>query len=94
MQLKIIIYLTRIKIKFYLWKLLISNIYLKKYVYKFGLKAVFGIMKYAIPIPSNEKINMNFLLKILPINAPIFANTPYIKLYIKLYNNKIAMLNI
>ena len=51
-------------------------------------------MKYAIHIPSSEKINMNFLPKLLPINAPTLANTPYIKLYIKLYNNKIAMLNI
>ena len=63
-------------------------------MYKFGLKAVFGIMKYTIHIPSSEKINMNLLPKILPINAPILANTPYIKLYIKLYNNKIAMLYI
>ena len=51
-------------------------------------------MTYAIHIPSSEKINMNFLQKLLPINAPIPANTPYFKLYIKLYNNKIAMLNI
>ena len=51
-------------------------------------------MTYAIHIPSSEKINMNFLPKLLPINAPILANTPYIKLYIKLYNNKITILNI
>ena len=51
-------------------------------------------MKYAIHIPSIKKINMNFLPKLLPINAPILVITPYIKLYIKLYNNKIAMLYI
>ena len=51
-------------------------------------------MKYAIHIPSSEKINMNFLPKLLQINAPLPANTPYIKQYIKLYNNKTVMLNI
>ena len=51
-------------------------------------------MKYAMHIPSSEKINMNFLPKLLPINAPTLANAPYIKLYIKLYNNKTSMFNI
>ena len=51
-------------------------------------------MKYEIHIPISDKINMNFFPKILTINAPILANILYIKLYIKLYNNKIAMLYI
>ena len=41
-----------------------------------------------------KQTNMNSLSKILANNAPILANTPYIKLYIKLCYNKIAMLYI